>query len=66
MLNTEMDVHLDADDEQHSGHHRNDTSPKTVDTGAERIILNIPRDRHGRFDPVLIGKYQRRFPTTRD
>ena len=62
MLNTEMDVHLDADDEQNSGNHRNGTSPKTVDTGAERIILDIPRDRHGRFDPVLIGKYQRRFP----
>ncbi|MBY5268039.1 IS256 family transposase [Spiribacter salinus] len=62
MLNAEMDVHLDGDDEQHSGNHRNGTSPKTVDTGAERIILDIPRDRHGRFDPVLIGKYQRRFP----
>ena len=62
MLNTEMDVHLDAEDEQRSGNHRNGTSPKTVDTGNERILLDIPRDRHGRFDPVLIGKYQRRFP----
>jgi transposase-like protein len=26
------------------------------------VVLDIPRDRHGRFDPVLIGKYQRRFP----
>jgi putative transposase len=25
-------------------------------------MLDIPRDRHGRFDPALIGKYQRRFP----
>jgi len=25
------------------------------------IELSIPRDRHGRFDPVLIGKYRRRF-----
>ena len=24
--------------------------------------LSIPRDRHGRFDPALIGKYRRRFP----
>ncbi len=38
------------------------TSRKTVDTGSERIVLYIPRDRRGRFDPVLIGKYQRRFP----
>jgi len=25
-------------------------------------VLDIPRDRHGRFDPIPIGKYQRRFP----
>jgi putative transposase len=24
--------------------------------------LTIPRDRHGRFDPALVAKYQRRFP----
>ena len=33
-----------------------------MDTGSERVLLDIPRDRQGRFDPVLIGKYQRRFP----
>ena len=26
----------------------------------------IPRERQGRFDPVLIGKYQRRFPGSDD
>jgi hypothetical protein len=26
------------------------------------VVLDIPRDRHGRFDLTLIGKYQRRFP----
>lgn len=62
MLNAEMDVHLSAEEEQASGNHRNGTSPKTVDTGTERVVLDIPRDRQGRFDPVLIGKYQRRFP----
>jgi hypothetical protein len=25
-------------------------------------VLDIPRDRHGRLDPMLIGKYQCRFP----
>ena len=30
-----------------------------TDTG--KLELSIPRDRHGRFDPVLIGKYRRRF-----
>jgi putative transposase len=62
MLNTELDVHLDDEAEQAAGNHRNGTSPKTVDTGSERVILDIPRDRHGRFDPVLIAKYKRRFP----
>jgi len=62
MLGAEMDVHLSEEAERTAGNHRNGTSPKTVDTGAERLVLDIPRDRQGRFDPVLIGKYQRRFP----
>ena len=62
MLGAEMDVHLGDPVEREAGNHRNGTSRKTVDTGSERIVLDIPRDRQGRFDPVLIGKYQRRFP----
>ena len=62
MLGAEMDVHLADPRERESGNHRNGTSTKTVDTGSERIVLDIPRDRQGRFDPVLIAKYQRRFP----
>lgn len=26
------------------------------------MVLDIPRDRNGTFDPMLIAKYQRRFP----
>jgi putative transposase len=26
------------------------------------VVLDIPRDRNGTFDPLLIAKYQRRFP----
>ena len=62
MLGAEMDVHLGEVSEQEEGNHRNGTSRKTVDTGSERMVLDIPRDRQGRFDPVLIGKYQRRVP----
>ncbi|MEM7255354.1 MAG: IS256 family transposase [Pseudomonadota bacterium] len=62
MLGAEMDVHLSTEAERAAGNHRNGTSSKTVDTGSERVVLDIPRDRHGRFDPVLIGKYKRRFP----
>ena len=62
MLGAEMEVHLADPGEREARNHRNGTSRKTVDTGSERIVLDIPRDRQGRFDPVLIGKYQRRFP----
>lgn len=62
MLNAEMDVHLDAETEQQAGNHRNGSSPKTVISDNGELVLSIPRDRHGRFDPALIAKYQRRFP----
>lgn len=62
MLNTEMEVHLNQEGERATGNHRNGSSPKTVLSGDGEVVLSIPRDRHGRFDPALIGKYQRRFP----
>lgn len=62
MLNAEMDVHLGSEDEQAAGNHRNGISQKTVISDDGELVLSIPRDRHGRFDPALIGKYQRRFP----
>ena len=31
-------------------------------TGSGKVVLDIPRDRNGTFDPLLIAKYQRRFP----
>lgn len=62
MLNAEMDVHLDNDAERQAGNHRNGTSRKTVLSDDGALELAIPRDRHGRFDPLLIAKYRRRFP----
>ncbi len=62
MLNAEMDVHLDSEAEQQAGNHRNGSSQKTVLSDDGELVLSIPRDRHGRFDPALIAKYQRRFP----
>jgi putative transposase len=62
MLNAEMEVHLEQDAEQTAGNHRNGSSPKTVLTDSGKIELSIPRDRHSRFEPQLIAKYQRRFP----
>ena len=62
MLNAEMDVHLANEAEAGLRNHRNGTSGKTVLTPEGSLELSIPRDRHGRFDPALIGKYRRRFP----
>ena len=58
-LNAEMDHHLTGDE---SGNSRNGYGQKTVITDTSTLTLDIPRDRHGRFDPQLIAKYQRRFP----
>ena len=62
MLNAELDVHLSSEMEQAAGNHRNGSSGKTVLTDDGALPLSTPRDRHGRFDPMLIAKYQRRLP----
>ena len=62
MLNAELDHHLAQPGEEASGNHRNGSSSKTVLTKDEKLELNIPRDRQGRFEPALIAKYQRRLP----
>ncbi len=68
-LSTEMDVHLDEervsdvpDGQNQPANRRNGSSSKTVTTDSGKVVLSIPRDRNGTFDPVLIAKYQRRFP----
>ena len=61
MLNAELDHHLDS-----AGGGRSRQSPQRLRQQDRyhrhgKLELAIPRDRHGRFDPVLIGKYRRRF-----
>jgi putative transposase len=58
---TEMDQHLGSETEANAGNQRNGYGSKTVLTDTGKLELAIPRDRHGRFDPALIGKYRRRF-----
>lgn len=65
MLGAEMEVHLADSVERESGNHRNGMSPKTVDTGSERMVLDVPQDRQGRFALVLICKHQRPFSAFR-
>jgi len=40
---------------------RNGTSGKTVMTGDGSLRLDVPRDRDGSFEPLLIAKHERRF-----
>jgi putative transposase len=61
MLNGEIEHHLTSAVEEAAGNHRNGYGSKTVLTDTGTLELSIPRDRHGRFDPILIGKYRRRF-----
>jgi putative transposase len=61
MLSGELDYHLGTKSEQEAGNHRNGHSSKSVLTDTGKLELAIPRDRQGRFDPVLVGKYRRRF-----
>ncbi len=66
-LNEEMTEHLGheknhADPGRDSANVRNGTRPKTVLTEATgHVQLDVPRDRDGSFDPVIVKKRQRRL-----
>jgi putative transposase len=40
---------------------RNGTSGKTLQTDAGSVRIEVPRDRAGSFEPMLVGKHERRF-----
>jgi putative transposase len=68
MLDAEMDVHLSHRDpplpfepQPAANNRRNGRSKKTVRGELGEIPLDVPRDRHGTFEPKLVGKYQRRL-----
>jgi len=44
-----------------AGNHRNGKGVKTVLTDSGEVTIDVPRDRHGTFEPQLIGKHERRF-----
>ena len=45
----------------HSGNSRNGTRTKTVITDIGPVELDVPRDRAGTFEPVIVPKRQRRL-----
>lgn len=63
MMAAEFEQHLTSDRALNEGkNHRNGSSRKRVLAGEGHVEVTVPRDREARFDPVLIGKYQRRLP----
>jgi putative transposase len=66
-LNEEMTEHLGhdknrAEPERESSNVRNGTRPKTVLTEATgHVQIDVPRDRDGTFEPVIVRKRQRRL-----
>jgi transposase-like protein len=45
----------------HSGNSRNGTRRKTVLTEIGPVVLDVPRDRAGTFEPVIVPKHRRRL-----
>ena len=64
-LGAELSHHLGyrpgADKPEDSSNHRNGASAKTVLTGDGPMRIEVPRDREGSFEPLLIAKHERRF-----
>ncbi|CAB1368370.1 IS256 family transposase [Denitratisoma oestradiolicum] len=64
-LGAELSHHLGyppgADKPPEAGNHRNGVSGKTVLTDDGPLKIDVPRDRAGSFEPVLIPKHERRF-----
>lgn len=62
LLEGELNYHLGYDKHSDSSgeNYRNGYSPKTIKTQHGSIQLNIPRDRKGTFEPVIVEKHQRR------
>lgn len=46
---------------EEAGNHRNGASAKTIRTDDGPLRIEVPRDREGSFEPVLIPKHERRF-----
>lgn len=64
-LSAEMTHHLGyeagAEKPLGSSNHRNGSSAKTILTDEGPLRIEVPRDRHGDFEPQIVGKHERRF-----
>ena len=64
-MNAEMTEHLGYEKheiaEKRTANSRNGKSKKTVITEDGDVEIDIPRDRNGEFEPLIIRKHQKRF-----
>ena len=62
ILSAEMDVHLGyskySPQGKNSGNSRNGSYPKTLKSDNGLINIDVPRDRNGNYDPMIVKKYQ--------
>ena len=65
VLGAELTHHLgygkDQPRPEGQSNHRNGTSAKSVLTDTGTVAVEVPRDRDATFEPLLIGKHERRF-----
>jgi putative transposase len=63
MLEEELTEHLGytkySPEGKNSGNNRNGKTSKTLKNDSGEIELQIPRDRNGSFDPIIVEKYQK-------
>ena len=64
MLEAEMDNHLGyekhSNQGDHSGNSRNGNYKKRIQTEMGESVIQVPRDREGEFEPVVVPKHQSR------
>jgi putative transposase len=65
VLHAELTHHLGYEKHSPAGHNsgnsRNGTTTKTVKSEAGEMVVQIPRDRNGTFEPQMLEKHQTRF-----
>jgi len=69
-LDAEMTEHLgyekNSNEGDNSGNSRNGHSEKTVLLENQETTIEVPRDRNGTFEPVIVPKHQKRSPLFND
>ena len=70
LMQADMSEHLGYDKHAPNGYNggnsRNGTSKKRVATTLGSIVLDVPRDREGTFDPTIVKKHERRLGKLED